>query len=56
MHLIYNSRNFLELLDVSQEQVKQKIYNSRNFLELLDLKSVGYPTVASTTVEIFWSS
>ena len=33
---IYNSRNFLELLDDKELTAEPQIYNSRNFLELLD--------------------
>ena len=49
---IYNSRNYLQLLNLAVLTRQTFIYNSRNYLQLLNVKPYNVNLVLSTTVEI----
>ena len=39
--LIYNSRNYMSLIDIKGFCISYKIYNSRNYMSLIDLALVA---------------
>ena len=49
---IYNSRNYLGLIDVDDTRASRDIYNSRNYLGLIDSPAIALLITSSTTVEI----
>ena len=50
--LIYNSRNYLSLIDINGVFINLMIYNSRNYLSLIDKEQRIYNGSTSTKVEI----